>query len=98
MGTFERSIQNRSAEAIARHYPKAYVRVHHGTQFGKVGEPDIDGCVAGRFFAFEVKNERGELTKIQRYRLQEIARAGGIQGGIKDPQEALTILERYLSP
>jgi len=44
----------------------------------KAGIPDIIGCYRGRFIAFEVKSNKGQLTKLQSVILRLIKQAGGI--------------------
>lgn len=45
------------------------------------GDPDIIGCVDGRFFAIECKNEFEERydkrEKLQRYKLARVIKTGG---------------------
>ena len=72
------------------------MRVKHGTSYAVVGDPDIYGCLKGRFVALEVKNEDGKLTKIQEHRLMEFFIAGAITGAIRDPDEALQIIAEKL--
>ncbi len=40
--------------------------------------PDFLLCVNGQFVAMELKDTGGRLTKLQEYKLGEIARCGGI--------------------
>ena len=59
-----------------------------------VGVPDILGCLRGTFFALEVKQPTGRLSKIQTYNLARIAMAGGIAGrvdSLKDAKELLSL-------
>jgi hypothetical protein len=94
VGKRERGIQNATVHRIYAHYGEDVVaRVRHGTVYAVVGDPDIDGVLRGRGFAFEIKNEDGELTKIQVRRLKEYKRAGAIVGAIRSPHEAIQILE-----
>ncbi len=49
------------------------------TQFVSIaGIPDIIGCYNGRFFAWELKTDKGRATKLQQYILKQIGKAGGI--------------------
>jgi Holliday junction resolvase len=41
------------------------------------GIPDIIGCKNGKFFAIELKNKKGVVSKIQQYTLGQIIKAGG---------------------
>jgi Holliday junction resolvase len=46
--------------------------------FGKSGVPDIVCCYKGQFWAIEVKREGKPPTELQKRRMQEIERAGGV--------------------
>jgi len=96
MGKRESGIQTNTVNRLRLEFPGSVWRVRHGTAFSVVGDPDIDGCVEGRFAALEVKNEDGELTKIQKYRLKEFSKAGAICGAIRDPNEAVGIIKKGL--
>lgn len=99
MSVRESGIQTRTENLIYFQYGKrAWVRVKHGTQYGKVGDPDVYGCVDGLAFGFEIKNEEGQLTKIQIYRLSELKAAGAVAAGISDPEDAVWHLKRALAP
>lgn len=41
------------------------------------GVPDIMGCIDGRFFALELKRDKGRLDDLQANRLAKIRAAGG---------------------
>ncbi len=73
---------------------RIYIRVTHGTAYAVAGDPDVYGCLRGWFFGVEVKNETGELTKIQQYRLTEIRIAGGRAIGVRDVDEAMIFLHK----
>ena len=97
MSVRESGRQDRTATAIRHEYGEdAWVRVKHGDAYATVGDPDIYGCVFGRAFGFEQKNDEGKLTKIQTYRLKEMERAGAIVAGIRTPDDALRALKRGL--
>jgi penicillin-binding protein-related factor A (putative recombinase) len=96
MGKRESGIQRRTADLLNREFQQIVVRIKHGTAFAVVGDPDIYGCLKGRFFAFEVKNEKGQLTKIQQHRLQEFESAGALVGAIREPDDAAWFLNIVL--
>lgn len=48
----------------------------HG--FGRSGIPDIVGCVAGMFFAIEVKAGRNKPTALQVAEIEAIRRSNGV--------------------
>ena len=94
MSVKESGIQGRISHEILEAYGnRVRVRVRHGSQYATAGDPDLEGCLYGLYFAFEVKNEKGDLTKIQMHRLKEITDAGGIAAGVRSPREALDILK-----
>jgi hypothetical protein len=66
----------------------------HGSRFGSAGEPDIDACVRGRTVKIEVKapGRRGNVTAIQKKRLETWAAAGAVTGVVCDEQELVDIL------
>lgn len=95
MGKRESGIQSRTVQAILTRFTGACVRVKHGTPFAVVGDPDVYGCcpqLRGRMFAFEIKNEDGELTRIQIRRLREFQMAGALTAPITEPSEAIALI------
>jgi hypothetical protein len=62
----------------------AFLRTFNGIWFESiqqqtiVGTPDIIGCILGRFFAVEVKSALGTASVIQKYKLENIKKAGGL--------------------
>lgn len=42
------------------------------------GDPDVYGCVKGKMFHMEFKNEIGKLSKIQEHRLEQWRKAGAV--------------------
>ena len=46
--------------------------------YGTAGIPDIIACIDGRFFAFEVKQPGGRLTRLQETTIAKIEAAGGV--------------------
>lgn len=57
--------------------PGCFCWKEHGGMYGTAGIPDIIACINGRFYAFEVKNESGRLTKLQEATIRKILAAGG---------------------
>lgn len=47
-------------------------------QLSKSGDPDILMCIGGVFVAIELKATGGKTSKLQDYKLEAIAKAGGI--------------------
>ena len=66
--------------AILRHLktiPRCFAWKTHGGMYGTAGIPDIIACIDGRFYAFEVKQPTGRLTRLQEVTLDKIKAAGG---------------------
>ena len=61
------------------------------------GIPDILGCIHGKFFAFELKDDKGKATTLQRMVMERIKNAGGKVWVVRTVEETLknmiTILE-----
>lgn len=67
--------------AILRHLrtlPRCFIWKEHGGMYGTAGIPDIIACIDGRFFAFEVKQPGGRLTRLQETTIAKIEAAGGV--------------------
>ncbi|UZQ49906.1 VRR-NUC domain-containing protein [Clostridium kluyveri] len=65
----------------------------HGGRYGTSGIPDIICCFNGRFIAFEVKTEKGRLTKLQEITIQRIKEAKGKAFKVTSLEEVKNILE-----
>lgn len=66
--------------AILRHLkarPRCFAWKTHGGMYGTAGIPDIIACIDGRFYAFEVKQPSGRLTRLQEATLEKLRAAGG---------------------
>lgn len=61
----------------------AYFVKYFGCAFTRAGVPDLLVCVRGHFVAIEVKAENGKLSKLQKYNLEQIRKAGGIALAVK---------------
>lgn len=100
MGRFESGIQDRTVAMLEK--LGAWVRVKHGTQFGRVGDPDVYGCLpdpngkCALFFGFEIKNEDGELSAMQVHTLRQLAEMHAICGAIQSPEEAKALIDEGL--
>lgn len=72
-----------------------YVNKNHGSPFQRKGRPDIEGCVAGQFIAFEVKlpGKKHTLTRLQERALQDIRDAGGRAKVVDSVDEAENMLK-----
>lgn len=58
--------------------PRCFVWKTHGGMYGTAGIPDIIACMDGRFYAFEVKQPGGRLSRLQEVTLNKIVAAGGV--------------------
>ena len=56
------------------------------------GVPDIVCCYKGKFFAFELKSQKGHLTKLQQYQIQTINDCGGVAGTVRDKKDVENFL------
>ena len=65
----------------------------HGDRYN-VGIPDLLGCYDGKFFAIELKVKNNKPTELQKVRLQEIEKAGGVQGVAYNWGEVKEILKK----
>jgi Holliday junction resolvase len=48
------------------------------SMYTKAGVPDTLMCIRGRFVGIEFKAEKGKLSEIQKYQIEQIRKAGGI--------------------
>jgi len=82
--------------AILRHLktvPDCFAWKTHGNQYSQAGIPDIIACVGGRFVAFEVKTQRGKLSKLQEITIQRINEAKGKACIVHSVGEAKEVLK-----
>ena len=73
--------------------PDCFCWKEHGGMYGTAGLPDIICCIKGRFVAFEVKTEKGKLTKLQEITIQRIQRAKGEAYKVTSRDEVKSILK-----
>lgn len=65
----------------------------HGGAYGTTGEPDIDGCVAGRSVKVELKVGSNRPTPAQMHRLREWQQAGALAGWCRSLVELDELLD-----
>lgn len=66
-----------------------------GQRYGlTVGASDLIGCLAGRFFALEVKTPSGRPSKEQLQFLQLVRDKGGFSAIVRSPEEAMSAVQR----
>lgn len=81
--------------AILRHLKtrsRCFAWKTHGGMYGTAGIPDIIACVDGRFYAFEVKQPGGRLTRLQEATLGKIQAAGGVAVKVTSVEEVKAAL------
>lgn len=76
-----------------RTVPECFCWKEHGGMYGTAGIPDIICCYKGRFIAFEVKVEKGKLTKLQEIMMQRIKDAKGQAFKVTSLEQVKSILE-----
>lgn len=72
----------------------AYVRKNHGGPHG-MGRPDLEGCLTGLHFGFEVKVPGKDATPIQAQELGEIRQAGGWAGVVTSVDQVKDIIRMW---
>jgi hypothetical protein len=75
--------------------PDCFAWKEHGGMYGTAGIPDIICCIGGRFFAFEVKNEKGTVTKLQEATINKIKAAGGTAAVVRSVEDVKQVVGRY---
>ena len=83
----------RKIKAYLATVPRCFFWKEHGGQYGTAGIPDIIACIDGRFFGFEVKNESGKPTRLQKAMIQKILSAGGIAAVVRSVEEVRALIE-----
>ena len=61
--------------------------------YGTSGIPDIIVCYKGKFLAFEVKTEKGKLSKLQEMTIAKIQKANGMAFKVTSLEEVKEILK-----
>lgn len=64
----------------------------HGSNFGEVGTPDLDGCTNGKCLKLEVKVPGEDATPIQQHRLAQWAAVGAVTGVVHSVEETQHLL------
>ena len=80
--------------AYLKTVPHCFAWKEHGGMYGTAGIPDIIACIDGSFYAFEVKNETGKPTKLQKITLSRLNRCGAVATVVRSVEEVKTIGER----
>ena len=75
--------------------PDLFFWKEHGGLYGQSGIPDIIVCYRGRFFAFEVKTEKGKATVLQQLTIKRILKAGGYALVVRSVSEVKEIIQAF---
>lgn len=78
-------------EYILKNYKNSYVV--NVIQANKAGTPDLLACIAGTFYALEIKGDGDKLSKLQDLTLDKIAKSGGISAEIRDLDQLQRVIE-----
>lgn len=79
--------------AYLKTVPHCFAWKEHGGMYGTAGIPDIIACIDGRFFAFEVKNEKGKPTKLQQVTLSRLNRCGAVAAVVRSVEDVRALVE-----
>lgn len=88
-------MEKESVAAILRYLktlPCCFAWKTHGGMYGTAGIPDIIACVDGRFYAFEVKQPGGRITRLQEVTLKKLGAAGGVAVMVTSVDEVKCVL------
>lgn len=97
----ETALVGRIKKAVLARFPDAMVVKIHGGAYQTAGLPDLVVVVDGRIYGFEVKKQRlgesaehayGRATILQKARLADLRRAGGIGAVVLSVDEVLALL------
>jgi len=66
---------------------------YQGGYYSKNGTPDILCCFKGYFVAFEVKGEKGVLTKLQQKELEAWGRVGAESCVVRSIEDVKNVIE-----
>ncbi len=77
--------------------PECFCWKEHGGMYGTAGIPDIICCCNGKFIGFEVKTDKGTLTKLQESTIRKIKAAQGLAYKVTSVNEVRTVIESVLN-
>ena len=93
----ESGLQRRIRTALEREFKGSFWFKVHGNAYTPVGMPDLLGCVEGYYCAIEIKVPGEVPDPIQHERMQEIANAGGCVGWADNVEEAIELIQQFIS-
>lgn len=88
----EKTITNQILKYL-KSLPGCFAFKEHGGLYGTSGIPDIIVCYKGKFVAFEVKTEKGKLSKLQEITIEKIRKANGRAFKVTNLEEVEEILK-----
>ena len=88
----EKTITNQILKHL-KSLPECFAFKEHGGLYGTSGIPDIIVCYKGKFLAFEVKTEKGKLSKLQEMTIAKIQKANGMAFKVTSLEEVKEILK-----
>ena len=88
----EKTIINQILKYL-KSFPECFAFKEHGGLYGTSGIPDIIVCYKGKFVAFEVKTEKGKLSKLQEITIEKIKNANGVAFKVTNLEEVKEILK-----
>lgn len=88
----EKTITNQILKYL-KSLPGCFAFKEHGGLYGTSGIPDIIVCYKGKFLAFEVKTEKGKLSKLQEITIEKIQKANGMAFKVTSFEEVKEILK-----
>ena len=88
----EKAITNQILKYL-KSLPECFAFKEHGGLYGTSGIPDIIVCYKGKFLAFEVKTEKGKLSKLQEMTIAKIRKANGMAFKVTSLEEVKEILK-----
>lgn len=93
----ETSLQQKIVRALDKEVGGHWMKIH-GSQFQTKGIPDLLGCVAGLFFALEVKCDSSKYgaSDYQLYNIKQIHDSGGMAAVVESPEEAVELVKRHI--
>lgn len=57
------------------------------------GCPDVICCLNGKFIALEVKADKGIVSKLQEYHIEQINKSGGVAAVVKSVDDVRQLLK-----
>ena len=93
----ETTLQRKIVEALWHEVGGYWMKIH-GSQFQTKGIPDLLGCVAGLFFALEVKCDSSQYgaSDYQLYNIRQIHESGGMAAVVESPEEAVALVKKHI--